>query len=316
MKLNNKSLRLILSQFDIGAGKKGAAKGPEELLEALIRNGVVFDEVDKVSNANGSLESLSESKHLYCKNIEELKMSSVRLAEAVEQAIHNDKFPIVFSGDHSNAIGGVSGLKNAYPDKRIGVIWVDAHADLHSPYTTPSGNMHGMPLAALIADDNEESKKNNISETEKLLWNELKSIGSKNIAPKINPQDLVFIGLRDAEPQEWHLIDKYEIMHFGPDDIKLHGIYYAINHAVSHLEVCDMIYVSFDVDSMDPSLSTGTGTPVEEGLNATEAEAVLFTLLNHPKTAVLEITEINPDLDGDGPKMSELTANLLEKAMA
>jgi arginase len=313
MKLNNKSLRLILSQFDIGAGKKGAAKGPEELLEALIRNGIVFDEVDKLSNAD---IPISESKHPYCKNIEELKMSSVRLSESVEQAIQNDKFPIIFSGDHSNAIGGVSGLKSAYPDKRIGVIWVDAHADLHSPYTTPSGNMHGMPLAALIADDNAESKKNNISEEEAKLWNELKSIGSGNIVPKIHPQDLVFIGLRDAEQQEWHLIDKYEIMYFGPDDIKMHGIYYAINHAVSHLEPCDMIYVSFDVDSMDPSLSTGTGTPVEEGLNATEAEAVLFTLLNHPKTAILEITEINPDLDGDGQKMSELTANLLEKSMA
>lgn len=297
--------------FDTGAGKKGAAAGPIDLKNKLMSGGVEFELESTAISEN--VESSAE--HTYCKNIETIKANAEGLALAVENSVQNGEFPLIFSGDHSNAIGGLSGLKNAYPDKNIGVIWIDAHADLHSPYTTPSGNMHGMPLAALLGMDNTVRAHNKVTDTEQSLWNDLKAVGSKRIVPKILPNNLAFIALRDAESEEWGLIDDYDVTYFGPDDIKEHGIYYAINNALKKLDHCDGFYISFDVDSMDPSISVGTGTPVPEGLSKVEAESVVKTLLNHPKTLVFEVTEINPSLDEGGSKMADVTASILQFAM-
>lgn len=311
MLVNNKKVKLILSGFDTGAGKKGAKAGPAQLNQLLKQSGTMAESETTLKSS----ETLSSVDHTWCKNIETLIDNSNLLASEVEKALNEAYFPMVFSGDHSNAIGGLSGLTDAYPDKTIGVIWIDAHADLHSPYTTPSGNMHGMPLAALTATDNLSKAKHQLSNEEKMAWDTLKKVGSKGISPKIKPGNIAFIALRDAEPEEWSLIDEYGIAYFGPDDIKEHGIYYAINHALKKLEHCDGFYVSFDVDSMDPSLADGTGTPVDEGLSKTEAESVVKTLLNHPKTLVFEVTEINPSLDTREQKMAELTASVLQYAL-
>lgn len=311
MIIQDKEVRLVLAKFDTGAGKKGAANGPESLLKALTGMNIDFDDVVRLEN----VPVTGNGAHPWCKNIEILTENSQKLSQLVFDAVKQEKLPIIFSGDHSNAIGGLSGLKCAYPDKRIGVIWVDAHADMHSPYTTPSGNMHGMPLAALLAIDNETNAKNQISELEKSAWDALKSLGPSAIMPKIFAQDLAFIGLRDAEKEEWSLIDEYKIRTFEPMDIKEHGIYYAINHALKHLQHCDHLYVSFDVDSMDPSLADGTGTPVKDGLTKVEAESVMKALLNHPKLAAFEITEINPGLDTKSQKMADLTAEILAFAI-
>lgn len=306
MIIQDKAVRLILAKFDTGAGKKGAADGPEALLKELKKVHVEFDDVTQMDNVPVS----GNGQHPFCKNIEVLTDNSIQLCQLVYQSRLDGKLPVIFSGDHSNAIGGLSGLKCAHPDKRIGVIWVDAHADLHSPYTTPSGNMHGMPLAVLLGTDNLSKAHNAISESEKQAWDKLKSIGPNQIMPKIEPGDLVFIGLRDAEPEEWSLIDELGIRFFEPADFKAHGIYYAINHALKHLDHCDLIYVSFDVDSMDPELADGTGTPVKDGLSKVEAESVMKSFLNHPKLGAFEVTEINPGLDKKSKKMAELTAEI------
>lgn len=307
MLIQDKDVRLILAKFDTGAGRKGAADGPEALLKELKRTGIEFDDVKKLEN----VPVTGNHNHPYCKNIEILSENSISLCKMIVEAVEDNKLPVIFSGDHSNAIGGLSGLKCAHPDKRVGVIWVDAHADMHSPYTTPSGNMHGMPLAALLGIDNSEMARNTVSETEKAAWDKLKALGKGAIQPKINSNDLVFIGIRDAEKEEWSLIEKLGIKTYEPDDIKEHGIYYAINHALKHLEACDLLYVSFDVDSMDPSMANGTGTPVEDGLKRVEAESVFKSLLNHPKLGAFEITEINPGLDTMSQKMAVLTAEIM-----
>lgn len=311
MLIQDKEVRLILAKFDTGAGKKGAADGPEALLNALKKSGIEFNQVGRLDNVPVS----GNGEHPYCKNIETLTQNSTNLCQMVYDTCQAGQLPLIFSGDHSNAIGGLSGLKCAHPDKRIGVIWVDAHADLHSPYTTPSGNMHGMPLAALLGLDNAGDAHNKISDNEKQAWDKLKSVGPGTIVPKILSSDLVFIGLRDAEPEEWHLIDQYHIKFFEPEDFKAHGIYYAINHGLKHLEHCDLLYVSFDVDSMDPSLADGTGTPVNDGLSKVEAESVMKSLINHPKLGAFEITEINPGLDHKEKKMADLTSEILAFAL-
>lgn len=312
MSLKNRELSLVVSNFDIGAGKKGAAKGALALMEKLSQSGVVFQETIVLNN-NG--EEPEDNAHPYCKHIEPLSKAAELLNNTVLRVIKDKRLPIVFSGDHSNAIGALSGLRNAHPDKRIGVIWVDAHADLHSPFTTPSGNMHGMPLAVLAGIDNTENQKNPVSEAESKAWHALKHLGQSEPEAKISLQDLVFIGLRDAEPQEWAVIDKYGVLYFDPESIRTHGIYHVINHSKNHLAACDLIYVSFDVDSMDPSVATGTGTPVENGLSLHEAEAVFKSFMQLPNLGAFEITEINPLLDKGRTAMADVVCGLFEAAI-
>lgn len=308
MAFKDKQIRLILSNYDIGAGKKGAASGPEALRKSLAELGIEFEN-HKTLNTNGRVSD--EKQFPYCKHIDAISEAAQTLNNEVQSAVLKGEFPLIFSGDHSNAIGGISGLKNAHPDKRIGVLWIDAHADLHSPYTTPSGNMHGMPLAVLTSCDNLGSKRNNVSPAEAEAWNRLKTIGDLAISPKIRSEDLVFIGIRDAEPEEWKLIDACNIKTFEPDDIREHGIYSVLNNSIAHLAACDLIYVSFDVDSLDPEISVGTGTTAPDGLKLNEAEGILRTLMQLPNLAVLEITEINPGLDIGDRRMADVIAALL-----
>jgi arginase len=310
MIIQNQAVRLLLAKCDTGAGKKGAENGPDALLAALKKHNIIFD--DCLTLDALSVEEDPEMK--FCKHVETVSSNAQRLNDAVIASVKDNKKTIVFSGDHSNAIGGLSGFVNAQPDKSIGVIWIDAHADLHSPYTTPSGNMHGMPLAALLATNNLSQVKNGLSEKEKEAWDNLKQTGG-DTTPKISAKNIVFIALRDAEPEEWHLIDENNIKNFEPEYIKEHGIYNVINNSLKHLDHCDSLYVSFDVDSMDPSMADGTGTPVDNGLSKAEAEAVLKTLIHHPKTGLVEITEINPSLDTRPIKMAELTAEILASAL-
>ena len=129
--------------------------------------------------------------------------------------------------------------------------------------------------------------------------------------PKVKASDIVFIGIRDAEAEEWGLIDDNKILCFGPDDLKEHGIYYALNKAVAQLSTCDLIYVSFDADSVDPSIANGTGTPSPDGLTLNEAEAVFSFLMKLPNLGAFEITEINPSLDSGERKMARVMADLL-----
>lgn len=312
MSFKNQKIQVVVSNFEIGAGKRGASKGPLSLLESLKQLEIEFDSPILL---NALEYSDSESNTPFCKHIFEIEKASNLLNIEIENQLNQNKFPLILSGDHSNAIGGISGVKNTYPDKRIGVIWVDAHADLHSPYTTPSGNMHGMPLAALINTDNLKFQKNQISEVESNAWDRLKKIGRNSISPKINPEDIVFIGIRDAEKEEWGLIEEFGIKTFEPHDIQAHGIFYAINNALSHLDACDLIYVSFDVDSLDPSVSVGTGTTAPNGLSFVEAEGVFKAFFNHPKLVAFEITEINPSLDQDGNSMAKIVAALVGYGM-
>jgi arginase len=117
----------------------------------------------------------------------------------------NNFFPVVLSGDHSTSGATITGIRMAKPKARLGVIWIDAHADLHTPYTTPSGNVHGMPLAIAINEDNEEYAVHEPDEETRKYWNQLKTMGK--IAPKVLPEDIVYISLRDYQKEEKHLIE-------------------------------------------------------------------------------------------------------------
>lgn len=313
MKISNKEAVFILSSYDIGAGKQGAADGPVAVKDSIIGHGVNKDDFILLNNALTQKDF--DGTFTHAKYIDIVLKNSKKLEAQVVSVFNSKRIPIILSGDHSNAIGGLSGLKNANPDKTIGVIWIDAHADIHSPYTTPSGNLHGMPLAALAGLDNREVAINSITEKETYYWNELKKLGIEAISPKFDLKNLVFIGIRDAEDQEWEIIEKMGIKTFEPDDIRAFGIQNVLEQTLAYIDGCDLIYVSFDADSLDPEISVGTGTPSPDGLKKEEASIIFKTLMQHPKLGAFEITEVNPNLDENGKEMAKIIADLIIKAI-
>ena len=201
------------------------------------------------------------------------------------------------------------GIKAAHPDKRLGVIWIDAHADLHTPFTTPSGNMHGMPLAMASQTDNPKCQINEPSEDTLIFWERIKNIGGN--FPKINLEDIVFISVRDTESPEDFLIEKHGIKNFKTKEVRDLGIQEVAKQSLEKLKDCDQIYISFDVDSLDSSISVGTGTPVPDGLTVKEAIELNAELIKDKRVCCWEIVEVNPTLDTENT-MAENAFEVLE----
>ncbi|HNQ32092.1 MAG TPA: arginase, partial [Candidatus Woesebacteria bacterium] len=248
----------------------------------------------------------------YAKRIHGIYTMYDRVSQAVNDTLKSGLFPLVLAGDHSTAGGTIAGIKMAKPKNRLGVIWIDAHADMHTPFTTPSGNMHGMPLATALGEDNIENKLHEVDEKTKDWWNKLKNIGK--IQPKILPEDIVFIALRDYEKEEEALIKKHNIKVIPVQEVRKKGVENIVRQALMHLSNCDDIYVSFDVDSLDSSISRGTGTPVSNGLKEREVEDILASLMQNHKICCFEITEVNPTLDKEN-LMAEIAFNILQRSV-
>jgi len=303
-------IQLINVPNELGAGTRGASLGYRALqIAALNKKSLFFNrfETKHVQDFNDVL--FSSTVHSNAKYIDQIKGLHKGIEEAVKGTIEDQKFPVVIAGDHSNAAGTIKGIKQQYPDKKLGVIWIDAHADLHTPYTTPSGNVHGMPLGISLGLEVPQSPRNELSEAEKTLWKEL--IGA---TPSIGTEDLVFIGLRDTEKEEDSLIKAHGIKSVSVTEVRLNGFENTCQTIFNYLSHIDLLYISFDVDSMDcNAVSYGTGTPVPGGFTKQESEKLLAELVKHEKLCCLEITEINPTLDEKGNKMAETSLEILEK---
>jgi len=235
-----------------------------------------------------------------------------RVSKAVNDTIKNNFFPVVISGDHSNAAATIAGIKTAKPKSKLGVIWIDAHADLHTPYTTPSGNVHGMAMAAAINENNKECAVHKIDDETAKYWNHLKNSGKTS--QNVLPEDVVFISLRDYEKEEKHLIDKYRMKVFSTKEVRVNGPENIVRAVIRYLADCTDIYISFDVDSLDASISKGTGTPVGNGLREREAEDLISKFMQNRKICCFEITEVNPTLDKEN-LMAEIAFNILQRSV-
>lgn len=308
-----RNIKIIEVRSEIGAGTRGASLGVDAIkIAALDFMSSLFVNIptEVIPDENRLLYEPVESP--YAKRIKGVYTMYERIAHAVQETLNSSLFPIVLAGDHSTAGGTIAGIKMAKPKSNLGVIWIDAHADLHTPYTTPSGNMHGMPLAASLNEDNTESKTHKLDTTTVEWWNKLKNIGK--IAPKIKPENIVFIALRDYEKEEEHLLKKHNIKVIPVQEVRKKGVANIVRQSLLHLNDCDDIYVSFDVDSLDSSISRGTGTPVSNGLKEKEAEDILAALMQNHKICCLEITEVNPTLDKEN-LMAEIAFNILQRSI-
>jgi arginase len=305
-----KELKIIEVKSEIGAGTRGASLGVEAMkIASLDLNSDFFKQHESIEVENVNELLFDGAKHSYAKFIDGVMIMEERVCLEVYETIFDDFFPLIIAGDHSTAYGTIAGIKKANPKTRLGVIWIDAHADLHTPFTTPSGNMHGMALAMACGIDNFECKVNDPRGETLEYWEALKNVGMPG--PKIYPEDIVYIAVRDLEKPENYLLNKFNINFIETEEVKKHGAAAIAKKALEMLDHCDMIYVSFDVDSIDSRVSTGTGTPVPNGLTVEEAKVLNVELGKDPKVCTWEIVEVNPTLDTEN-RMAESAFEILE----
>ncbi len=306
-----RNIKIIEVPSEIGAGTRGASLGIDAIKIAALdfmSNFFVHFPSEKIPAENNLLFEPIASP--YAKRIKGINSMYEKVSKAVQESIKSHFFPLILSGDHSMAGATIAGIKMAKPESKLGVIWIDAHADLHTPYTTPSGNMHGMPLATALGEDNMENAVHQLDDETEKYWNKLKNIGKIN--PKILGEDIVFISLRDFEREEKAIIEKYGIKVIGTSEIRRKGPENVVRSVLRYLSDCTDLYVSFDVDSLDSSISKGTGTPVSNGLREREAEDLVSKFMQNRKICCFEITEVNPTLDKEN-LMAEIAFNILQR---
>ncbi|WP_457616741.1 arginase [Lutibacter sp.] len=307
-----KTIKLIKNRSDLGAGTRGSDMGVDAIeIAAINKNDDYFNcyPFEDIETENETI--YDKENNSFAKRIGSVYRVCTRLCNSITKNLTNNKFPIVLSGDHSSALGTISGIKAAYPNKRLGVIWIDAHADIHSPYTSPSGNIHGMPLAAALNDDNLEYKINNVIPETEVFWDKMKNIGIKG--PKVLHEDVIYFGVRDTEAPEEFAIKQNNIRNYTVSEMRYRGYDVCLKEAIEKLDNCEIIYISFDVDSMDCDLiSKGTGTPVSKGFDQHEVETIIKAFVNTDKVVCFEVVEVNPTLDNKGNVMAETAFDVLK----
>ena len=307
-----KTIKLIKNRSDLGAGTRGSDMGIDAIEIAAINkkddyfNCYPFDDIETENET-----IYNKVNNSFAKRIGSVLQVCTRLSASVKENLQSNHFPIVLSGDHSSALGSISGIKSAYPNKRLGVVWIDAHADIHSPYTSPSGNIHGMPLSAALNDDNLDFKINDVNPETAQYWESMKNIGVDGA--KVLHEDVVYFGVRDTEEPEEAAIANNNVKNYSVAEMRYRSFDTCLNEAVAKLDNCDVIYISFDVDSMDCDLiSKGTGTPVSKGFDQNEIVTIINSFVNTKKVVCFEVVEVNPTLDNKGNVMAETAFDVLK----
>jgi arginase len=284
MILNN-TIRLIGFPMDLGADRRGVDMGPSALRIADIDKHIeelgykVIDDGDIAVK----MQETQEIEDPQLKYLPEIVTSCSKLATSVKSIVDEGDFPLILGGDHSMSIGSIAGIAAHCKEqnKRLGVLWIDAHADMNTPETTPSGNIHGMPLATCLGIGDESLT--NIFE----------------FAPKIPSDRIVLIGLRSVDPGERTLIKEKGIKAYSMLEIDRQSIAKVIEETIIYFKAkkIDHLHISFDLDSVDPSIATGVGTPVPGGLSFREVHLIMETIAEQMEVSSFEIAEVNPILD-------------------
>lgn len=277
------NIHLLGVPMDLGAGRRGVDMGPSAIRIAGVTEKLqslghtVIDEGDIPTK----IPEQQKVKNPKLKYLPEIVRACSLLASKTEKILDSGGFPLVLGGDHSIAIGTIAGVSNFChkQKKKLGVIWVDAHGDMNTDVTSPSGNIHGMPLAVSIG----------------LGALELTSVGGD--FQKVDPKNVVMIAIRDLDSGEKAAIRKNNMAIYTMEDIDKHGMAVVITKALHKLKDVDFIHVSFDLDAMDPKECPGVGTPVKGGLDYREAHLIMETLSENKRLNSLEIVEANPILD-------------------
>jgi arginase len=282
--MRRSSVAVIGVPMDLGAGRRGVDMGPSAIRLALLGDrlaGLGYAVEDLGNVAVDQPESVPEG-HERSRYLPQIHHTCQRIATKVERALGEEKFPVVLGGDHSIAIGTVSGIAQRYrqQDKKIGLIWVDAHADMNTPDTSPSGNIHGMPLACCIGIGPEEL-------THIYGW-----------SPKVEPRNVAIIGLRSVDDEEKRNVTSTGVRAFTMRDIDERGLRAVMQEAIETAnDGTSGFHLSFDMDSVDPDEAPGVGTPVRGGITYREAHLAMEIICDCDCMLGLEVVEVNPVID-------------------
>ncbi|MEX5849135.1 arginase [Staphylococcus saprophyticus] len=278
----NKTVEIIGAPSTFGQRKLGVNLGPDAIRYAGIvaRIEAIGLTVKDSGNINVPELNLNKfnSEQQGLRNLEEIIETSETLSQSVSNSISNNHFPLILGGDHSIAIGSISGVSKHY--ENLGVIWYDAHGDLNIPEESPSGNIHGMPLRILAGDGDD------------------KLVNIANYAPKVKPENIVLIGMRDLDVGQRQYIKDNNIKTYTMAEVDRYGIKQVIKETIDYLkEKTDGIHLSLDVDALDPVETPGTGTRVLGGLTYRESHFALEFLHNSNLVTSMDLVEVNPLID-------------------
>ncbi|MEZ4845904.1 MAG: arginase [Bdellovibrionota bacterium] len=305
------SLNFLLVEHDLGAPTNGAAQGPQAVLAHLFAK-IPQAQTQAVSTITQTTTPPKEQTP-HAKSLEQTLETCKSLRDAVSKSLKKKNFTIVLSGDHSTAIGTIAGIKTAFPSLEIGIVWFDAHTDIHSPYTTHSGNLHGMPLSAATQLDNTADRRQVPTDHEKKLWKEMKGLAPTK--PMVELENIVFVGIRDMEQEEKNLVKGRDCLILDAAYVKHESSNALVTKIKHHLRHCDIIYMSFDIDCLDKSIVPGTGTPVENGPDAEKVLDIVSQLSTWERVVCFELSEVNPTLDPSG-KTTEVATNIARNALS
>jgi len=305
-------IKVLKNRSDIGAGTRGSDMGIDAIEIAAINGASDFFNRYPFLDLQTHNETVyNKVQNTTAKRINFVAQQCLRLAEATAETLKEGFFPLILSGDHSSALGSLAGITRARPAEGLGVIWIDAHADLHSPYSTPSGNVHGMPLAAALGNDNLDFKRDNVTPQAMEDWETLKHLGGS--FPILKPENLIYFGVRDFEQEEAAIMERFQIRNYPVHELRQRGFQNCLSETLEQLAAVDMIYISFDVDALDCDLvSHGTGTPVSKGFDPKEVIQLIQGIKASNKVVALEVSEINPLLDEKGNRMAETAFEVID----
>ena len=282
--MSAKTINVIGVPLDLGAGRRGVEMGPSAMRVADL-NKKLATLGYSVEDARNVPVTIPETQHFgdqQSKFLKEIIQVCEHLAQLVEKALDEKSLPIVLGGDHSIAIGTLGGGARFYQRIRqnIGLIWFDAHADFNTPETSPSGNVHGMPLSAVVGVGPQD------------LTN------LHGICPKVKPQNAVLVGVRDIDVPEKELLVSSAVRVFTMRDIDERGMRSVVEEAIKiATQHTAGLAVSWDMDFLDPSYAPGVGTPVKGGASYREAHLTMEMIADTNKLLSLELVEVNPVLD-------------------
>ena len=290
----SKTITVVGIPMDLGQSRRGVDMGPSATryagLDAQLRRlGYTTENVGNLHIPDRDTLPVDGGEAVLAAAAD----ACARIFEVARAAVRRDSFPLFLGGDHSLAIGTIAGVTEEAP---IGVLWIDAHADMNTPETSPSGNLHGMPLAALLGFGRPE----------------LVNVGRPG--PKLDPGDVVLVGARSIDPGERELIRRTGIGVYTMREIDERGVSVVLREALVRLAHRQRLHVSLDIDVLDPGEAPGVGTPVSGGLTYREAHLLMEMIAESERVASAEVVEVNPILD-NGNRTARLACGLISSLL-
>jgi arginase len=291
-----RKVAVIGATLDLGAGRRGVDMGPSAIRYAGLASRLAelgYDYVD-LGNVETAVAEATETGDEHARFLPQIKETSQRIAQLVWRAARDGFVPVVLGGDHSVALGTLAGLREVHGPG--GAIWFDAHGDLNSPETSPSGNVHGMVLAAALGLAGPRFQ------------------GEEWGLPALESGHVALVGVRSLDEGERALLRDHDVKVFTMSDLDRLGVEHVIREALAHVAGPGFVHVSLDMDVLDPDVAPGVGTPVRGGLSYREAHLAMELVAESGLASSLDVVEVNPVLDREN-ETGKLAVELIGSAL-